>query len=83
MNIFISAEAFGIRPRIQSMTKNSIVLKGDNGERIFCHRQIFNRIMADPGIQVRVVPVTMPSGMQTYWLEALLPMRTMFEPCFV
>lgn len=81
----MTAEEFKVRERIQGATKKSVILKGNNGEQIFCMNRIFNAIMQDPGLQVRVV--TLPahharcSGClekeypETKWLEAYLPTR--------
>lgn len=80
-----TAEEFKVRERIQGATKHSVILKGDNGEVIYCTNRIFNAIMQDPGLQVRVVtlPAHVSSRMgcsqreypETKWLEAYLPTR--------
>lgn len=81
----MTVEEFKVRERIHGATKHSVILKGDNGEAIYCANRIFNAIMQDPGLQVRVV--TLPAHLtrdtvglereypETKWLEAYLPTR--------
>ena len=73
---------FHLRERIESMSKNSIVLKGNNGEKIYCHRYVFNALMAGRGTMIRVVvlPAHAHCHVDTLWIEALLPMRV-FPTC--
>jgi len=79
---YTPAHEFNLRDRIQSIGANSVVLKGNDGEKIFCHRNIFNRLLENPGIGIRIVTVKADAKchMDTLWIEALLPMRVMAFP---
>lgn len=51
-------DSFKMRERIQGAARGSIILKGDNGEAIFCNNKVFNRIMQDPNVcfDIETVP---------------------------
>ena len=74
---WMPAHDFHFRERIEGMTRSSVVLKGDNGEKIYCHRGVFNALMANPGIMMRVVVLSADARchVETLWIEALLPTR--------
>jgi hypothetical protein len=71
-----TAREFHIRERIQGATKSSVILKGDNGEKIFVNNKVFNAIMQDQEMPIRVV--TLPAHgrfLETKWIEAYIPTR--------
>lgn len=74
-------DSFYLRERIVGATRNSIILKGDNGEKIFCHLKIFNKIIQDPSIRffVQDLPEHKGSMGRVYqaskWICAFIPTR--------
>ena len=76
-------ETFGMADRIVGTSTRAVILKGDDGENVFCHIRIFGRIMSDPNITFSII--TRPrhydarTGREfpdTKWICAYLP--TMF-----
>ena len=74
-------DSFNIRERIQGATRNSVILKGDDGEAIFCNNKVFNRIMQDPAVsfEIETVPEHTDhrgrSYPQTKWIAAYIKTR--------
>ena len=50
-------DSFNIRERIQGAARGSIILKGDDGEVIYCNNKVFNRIMQDPNVSFEIETV--------------------------
>ena len=78
-------DTFNLKDRIIGATRHSIILKGDDGEPIFCHNRVFGKIMTDPYIQfeVRVLPGHESPRDGRYfdaskWIVAYLPSRCGF-----
>ena len=75
-------DTFNVRARIQGATRNSVILKGDNGEAIYCNNKVFNRILQDPDIRfdIETVPAhSDPMGRQypeTKWIAAYIKTRS-------
>lgn len=81
----MTVSEFNLRERIIGAAKHSLVLRGDNGEKIFCSNKLFNKLMLDPSLEI--VVTTLPDhwirdafGDQKHyeeskWLAALIPMR--------
>ena len=81
----MTAREFNLRERIIGATKHSLVLKGDEGERIFCSNKLFNKLMENPQLEVTIT--TLPEhttgasfGMEKHfqeskWLAAFIPTR--------
>lgn len=75
-------DSFNIRERIQGATGKSVILKGNDGEAIYCNNKVFNRIMQDPTIvfDIEVVPShydnrTGKSYPETKWIAAYVKTR--------
>lgn len=75
-------DSFNLVGRIEGATNRSIVLKGDNGEKIYISNRLFNKIVKDPFIEF--VVETLPAHedamhMRFYpeskWISAFLPSR--------
>lgn len=76
---------FDLRERIIGAAKHSLILNGDNGEKIFCSNKLFNKLMLDP--QLKTTVMTLPErftrdkeGREIYhpeskWLAAFIPTR--------
>ena len=80
-------DTFNLRDRIEGASKHSIILKGDDGEKIFCSLKVFNQIMNDASIEfiVQTVPAhdAGPHGgyrryPESKWICAYLPTRLGF-----
>lgn len=72
----MTAQEFNIRDRVQGASRHAVILKGDNGEQIFVMNRIFNAIMQDQSLQIRIV--TIPDHerfKESKWLEAYIPTR--------
>ena len=69
-------DTFNLRDRIEGATRNSIILKGDDGEKIYCSLRVFNEIMNDPRIEF-IVDVVPEHGRfrESKWVTAYLPTR--------
>lgn len=81
-NTMYTRDSFNIRERIQGAARNSVILKGNDGEAIFCNNKVFNRIMQDPTIffDIEVVPAhydnrTGKSYPETKWIAAYVKTR--------
>ncbi len=75
-------ETFHLTDRITGASRHSIRLKGNDGEMIFCHNRVFNKIMSDPSIQFNVVVLPEHTDRATgrfypesKWIVAYIPMR--------
>ena len=75
-------DSFGLKDRIVGATRHSIILKGDNGEHIYCHNKIFDKIISDPKIQfdIQVLPehedcFSHRAFHASKWIVAYLPTR--------
>lgn len=69
-------DTFNIRERIEGATRQSIILKGNDGEQIFCHNSVFNKIMQDSAIEFEIVEVPEHGRYpKTKWISAFLPTR--------
>lgn len=75
-------DSFHMSDRITGACRHSIVLKGDDGEAIFCHNKVFGQIMSDPHIQFDIVTVPCHEDCrtgrlfpETKWIMAYLPTR--------
>jgi len=74
-------DTFNVRARIQGATRNSVILKGDNGEAIYCNNKVFNRILQDPDIRFEIE--TVPAHFncmgkqypETKWIAAYIKTR--------
>ena len=76
---------FNLRERIIGAAKHSLILKGDNGEHIFCSNKLFNKLMANPQLEITIT--TLPEhwtkvreGGEVWheasrWLTAFIPTR--------
>ena len=81
----MTALEFNLRERIIGAAKHSLVLKGENGERIFCSNKLFNKLMMNPQLEITITTLpdhwTMDSfGDQKHheeskWLAAFIPTR--------
>ena len=81
----MTAEQFNLRERIIGAAKHSLILRGDNGESIFCSNKLFNKLMLDPDLEIRVVTLPEHERRDSFgdfhyygeskWLEAFIPMR--------
>lgn len=80
----MTAQEFNLRERIIGATKSSIILRGDNEDRIFCSNKLFNKLMMNPELEIRVGVlnghwVNVSGGKVWYedskWLEAFIPTR--------
>ena len=76
----MTAKQFNVLGRVQGATRMCIILKGDDGGTILCNNRIFNHIVRNPELQVRVKksepkfnPRTMRDFPETNWLEAFIP----------
>jgi hypothetical protein len=76
----MTAKQFNVLGRIEGATRMCVILKGDSGETILCNNRIFNHIIRNPELQVRVKkseprfdPCTMRNFHETNWLEAFIP----------
>lgn len=74
-------DTFNVRARIQGATRNSVILKGNDGEVIYCNNKVFNRILQDPDIRFEIETVPAHSnGMgrqypETKWIAAYIKTR--------
>lgn len=78
-------ESFNFVDRIEGATRHSVILKGDDGEKIYCHLRIFDAIMKDPGLEfyVQTVPAHQSVGLgcvprsyeESKWITAYIPTR--------
>lgn len=85
MSTLYNRETFRTRERICGAARHSVILKGDNGERIYCSNSLFNKIMQDPTIEFRVVTLQEHESRDRFgndrwfgeskWIEAFLPSR--------
>lgn len=80
-------DTFNLRDRIEGASRRCIILKGCDGEKIFCSLKVFNQIMSDASIEfiVQTVPAheTMTCGYrkrydESKWICAYLPTRLGF-----
>jgi len=75
-------DSFNIRERIQGATHGSVILKGDDGEVIYCNNKVFNRIMQDPTVQFEIETVPAHSNgigrqyPETKWIAAYIKTRS-------
>ena len=74
-------DSFNIRERIQGAARGSVILKGDDGEVIYCNNKVFNRIMQDPTVQFEIETVPAHSNCmgkqypETKWIAAYIRTR--------
>ena len=75
-------DSFGMRERVQGASRHSILLKGDDGETIFCHNKVFNLIMQYPDIRFDIETVPAHEDHRTgrwygeqKWIRAYVPTR--------
>lgn len=78
-------DSFNLRDRIEGATRNSIILKGDNGEKVYCNLRIFDRIMNNPTIEfmIQTVPAHKACNRmgcerefsESKWICAFIPTR--------
>lgn len=75
-------DSFNLVGRIEGATNHAIVLKGDDGEKIYISNRLFNKVVKNPHIEF--VVETLPahedrmSGRifpETRWISAFLPSR--------
>ena len=75
-------DTFNLVGRIEGASNHSIILKGDNGEKIYISNRLFNKIVQNPHIEF--VVETLPthkderngrSYPETMWITAFLPSR--------
>ena len=79
-------DSFNIRDRIEGATNRCIILKGNNGEKVFCTNKLFNKIMHNPSIEFIID--TLPAHVkrdsfgsketefpESKWITAFLPSR--------
>jgi hypothetical protein len=81
----MTAREFNLRERIIGATKHSLILKGDEGEHIFCSNKLFNKLMMNPELKVTVTSLPehwtkVPEGGEVWheaskWLTAFIPTR--------
>lgn len=81
----MTAQEFNLRERIIGAAKHSLVLKGENGEKIFCSNKLFNKLMLNSQLEITIT--TLPdhyiktlNGREIYhreskWLAAFIPTR--------
>jgi adenylyl- and sulfurtransferase ThiI len=75
-------DTFNVRARIQGATRNSVILKGDDGEAIYCNNKVFNRILQDPDIRFEIEIVPAHSNCmgrqypETKWIAAYIKTRS-------
>ena len=75
-------DSFNLVGRIEGASNHAIILKGDNGEKIYISNRLFNKIVRNPHIEfvVETVPAyeDRMSGRfysETKWITAFLPSR--------
>ena len=74
-------DSFNIRERIQGATHGSVILKGNDGEAIYCNNKVFNRIMQDSTVQFEIETVPAHSSHtgkqypETKWIAAYIRTR--------
>lgn len=75
-------DSFNLVNRIEGASAHSIILKGDNGEKIHISNKLFNKIMRNPSIEfvVEVLPAheDRMNGRfypESKWISAFLPSR--------
>lgn len=75
-------DSFRMKDRIIGASRHSILLKGDNGETIFCSNRVFGQIMTNPDISFDISTVTKhedPRNGNFYpdmkWIVAYIPTR--------
>ena len=80
----MTAKEFNLCERIIGAAKHSIILRGDNGEHIFCSNKLFNKLIINPNLEIRITTLSehwenTPKGKiwheQTKWIEAFVPVR--------
>jgi hypothetical protein len=75
-------DSFNLRDRIEGASAHSIILKGDNGEKIHISNKLFNKIINNPTIEFVVEtlpahlnPMTGHEYKESKWISAYLPSR--------
>lgn len=81
----MTAFEFNLRERIIGAAKHSIILRGDNGEHIFCSNKLFNKLMMNPQLEITITTfpehwAEVPEGGKVWheaskWLAAFIPTR--------
>lgn len=75
-------DTFNLVGRIDGASNHAIILKGDNGEKIYISNRLFNKIVKNPHIEF--VIETLPAHEdrmrgryypETRWISAFLPSR--------
>ena len=81
----MTAREFNLCERIIGATKHSLLLKGDEGEHIYCSNKLFQKLMVNPQLEVTII--TLPEhttgtafGVERHfqeskWLAAFIPTR--------
>lgn len=77
-----NSQTFNLRERIIGTSRCSIILKDDNGGKVYCTNKLFNKLLKDPTIQffidkssMHTDPLTGRFFPEMNWIVALIPTK--------